>query len=190
MPKRSAGILMYRRAARFQAEWKPVSRPESAPTLRSGARSDAKPASTFAERAPGVEVLLVHPGGPFWQKKDAGAWTIPKGQIESDEEALSAAKREFEEELGFKPEGKFIELNAVKQKGGKIIRAWAFEGDCEPSRITSNKFSLEWPPKTGRKQSFPEVDRAAWFSVAEARRKILPGQSGFIDRLLAALDGK
>ena len=190
MPKRSAGILMYRRAARFQAEWKPVSRPESVPTLRSVARSDAKPASTFAERAPGVEVLLVHPGGPFWAKKDLGAWSIPKGEYAEGEAPLAVAVRELEEETGARPLGEFLPLGELVQPGRKIVAAWALEGDFDVDALKSNTFELEWPPKTGRKQSFPEVDRAAWFSVAEARRKILPGQSGFIDRLLAALDGK
>src|SRR6266511_2449742 len=145
MAKRSAGILMYRRAARFQAEWKPVSRPESAPTLRSGARSDAKPASTFAERAPGVEVLLVHPGGPFWAKKDLGSWSIPKGEYAEGEDPLQTARREFQEETGQQIEGEFLPLGEVKQAGGKIVKAWAIEGDIDPSTLHSNTFTMEWP---------------------------------------------
>src|SRR6266511_2961903 len=159
MAKRSAGILMYRRAARFQAEWKPVSRPESAPTLRSGARSDAKPASTFAERAPGVEVLLVHPGGPFWANKDLGAWSIPKGEYAPGEDALAVAVREFAEETGVEPEGEFRPLGEVVQRGGKKVRAWAVEGEFDPAKLKSNVFELEWPPNSGRRKSFPEVDR-------------------------------
>jgi predicted NUDIX family NTP pyrophosphohydrolase len=189
MPKRSSGILMYRRIARFQAEWTPVSRPESALTLGVGARSDAKPVSTFAERAPhtGIELLLVHPGGPFWAKKEWGAWSIPKGEYSAAEDALAVAKREFEEETGARPDGDFLPLGDVVQPGRKIVTAWGLEGDFDPATLRSNRFELEWPPKSGRKQSFPEVDRARWFSPADARRKILPGQSEFITRLLKAI---
>ena len=123
-----------------------------------------------------VQFLLAHPGGPFWKNKDAGAWTIPKGELEANEEPLAAAQREFEEELGFKPQGKFIELTPVKQKGGKIVRAWAVQGDCEPDQIRSNTFNLEWPPRSGKQQAFPEVDRAAFFALEQAKEKINLGQ--------------
>src|SRR6266536_281316 len=121
-----------------------------------------------------IEVLLVHPGGPFWKNKDEGAWTIPKGEIAEGEEPLSAAIREFEEELGFKPNGPFRELTPVKQKGGKVVHAWAFEGDCEPSQIKSNTFMMEWPPRSGKQAEFPEVDRASFFNFEEAKTKINP----------------
>jgi predicted NUDIX family NTP pyrophosphohydrolase len=188
MPKRSAGILLYRRPARFQAEGAPVSRPQSALTLKVGARSDAKPVSTFAERALGrLELLLVHPGGPFWAKKDLGAWSIPKGEYSAPEDALAVAKREFEEETGARPQGEFLPLGEVVQGGGKIVTAFALEGDFDPATLRSNSFELEWPPRSGRKASFPEVDRAQWFSPDDARAKILKGQSELIDRLLRAL---
>ena len=122
------------------------------------------------------EFLLVHPGGPFWKNKDAGAWTVPKGEIEPGEDLLAAARREFEEELGFKPDGEFIELTPIQQKGGKIVHAWAFEGNCDPSKIQSNNFSMEWPPRSGKMQEFPEVDRATFFDLGEAREKINPAQ--------------
>src|SRR5947207_1816644 len=128
-----------------------------------------------------LEFLLVHPGGPFWKNKDAGAWTIPKGEIERSEEALETAKREFKEELGLKPSGSFIELAPVRQKGGKIIHAWAFEGEIDPDRIRSNVFSMEWPPRTGRLQEFPEVDRAAWFDLETAKSKINPAQIALLE---------
>jgi predicted NUDIX family NTP pyrophosphohydrolase len=149
--KRSAGILMYRRAG------------------------------------PGVEVLLVHPGGPFWAKKDLGAWSIPKGEYSESEEPRAVALREFEEETGARPRGDLLPLGELVQPSRKVVSAWAVEGDFDVGALKSNMFELEWPPKSGRKASFPEVDRAEWFSPAAARRKILPGQSGFIDRLLAAL---
>jgi len=153
MPKRSAGILMFRR------------------------------------RGGEIEVLLMHPGGPFWAKKDAGAWSIPKGEYAQGEDALAVAKREFEEETGARPDGKFLPLGEVVQAGGKIVTAWALEGDFDPATLTSNRFELEWPPKSGRKVSFPEVDRAQWFSPAEARQKILPAQRELITRLLDAIGG-
>jgi predicted NUDIX family NTP pyrophosphohydrolase len=153
MPKRSAGILMFRR------------------------------------RGGEIEVLLMHPGGPFWAKKDAGAWSIPKGEYAQGEDALAVAKREFEEETGARPEGKFLPLGEVVQAGGKIVTAWALEGDFDPATLTSNRFELEWPPKSGRKVSFPEVDRALWFPPAEARQKILPAQHEFITRLRDAIGG-
>jgi predicted NUDIX family NTP pyrophosphohydrolase len=149
--KRSAGILMYKRAG-------------GEPLL-----------------------LLVHPGGPFWARKDLGAWSIPKGEYDAGEEPLAVAKREFAEELGAEPSGGFRELGELTQPSRKVITAWAVEGDFDPKNLKSNTFELEWPPRSGRRQSFPEVDRADWFGVAEARRKILPGQVEFIDRLLAHL---
>ena len=135
----------------------------------------------YRTRANKVEFLLVHPGGPFWRNKDAGAWTIPKGEIEPSEEALAAAKREFEEELGVKPAGLFIELAPIQQKGGKIIHAWAFEGEADPDRISSNVFSMEWPPHSGRLQEFPEVDRAAWFDLETAKSKINSAQIALLE---------
>jgi predicted NUDIX family NTP pyrophosphohydrolase len=132
------------------------------------------------------EVFLVHPGGPFWRKKDAGAWSIPKGLVGAGEDPLQAARREFAEETGIVAAGQFIDLGETKQSGGKIVRAWAFENDCSPT-ISSNTFSMEWPPKSGRLQEFPEVDRAVWFSVDDARDRINSGQIVFLDRLLEAL---
>jgi predicted NUDIX family NTP pyrophosphohydrolase len=151
MPKRSAGILMFRR------------------------------------RAGEIEVLLMHPGGPFWAKKDAGAWSIPKGEYSEGEDALAVAQREFEEETGARPYGNLLSLGEIVQAGRKIVTAWALEGDFDPATLISNRFELEWPPKSGRKASFPEVDRAQWFSPAEARQKMLPAQREFIARLLDAL---
>ena len=151
MPKRSAGILMYRRG-------------------RSG-----------------FELLLVHPGGPFWTKKDLGAWSIPKGEYSGAEDPLAVAIREFEEETGARPSGEFRPLGELVQPGRKIVAAWAVEGDFDPAKLKSNTFELEWPPRSGRKATFPEVDRAEWFSPAAAREKILPGQSEFIARLMAAI---
>lgn len=136
-------------------------------------------------RKPGanLEVFLVHPGGPFWVKKDLGAWSIPKGEYGEADDALQAAQREFREETGFEVNGDFLPLGQVKQAGGKIITAWAVEGDCSPVAIRSNTFSVEWPPKSGRQQEFPEVDRASWFTVAEAKVRILKGQLEFLNRL-------
>ena len=147
MPKRSAGLLMYRRKE-------------------------------------GLEVFLVHPGGPFWAKKDLGAWSIPKGEYEVDEEPLAAARREFKEETGIPATGNFIELGELRQPGGKVVSAWAFEGDFDANELRSNTFEMEWPPRSGRKMEFPEVDRGAWYSVEEARRRLTPGQIIFVDRLL------
>jgi predicted NUDIX family NTP pyrophosphohydrolase len=135
-----------------------------------------------------VEVLLVHPGGPFWAGKDLGSWSIPKGEFSSEEDALKAARREFEEETGVLPTGQFVRLGAIKQPSGKLIHAWAFEGDLEMTKAESNMFSLEWPPHSGRKQEFPEVDRAEWFSVDAAREKITKGQVGFLDELQRVLE--
>jgi predicted NUDIX family NTP pyrophosphohydrolase len=146
MPKRSAGLLLFRR---------------SSP----------------------VEVFLVHPGGPFWHKKDAAAWTIPKGEYETGEEPLAAARREFQEETGFPVDGEFLPLGEITQASGKIVTAWAIEGDCDPSRLVSNTCQVEWPPRTGRMIEIPEVDRGAWFPIAEAREKIFTAQRALLDRL-------
>ncbi len=128
-----------------------------------------------------LQVLLAHPGGPLFKNKDDGAWTIPKGEIESDEDLLEAAKREFEEETGVMPTGPFIALTPIKQKGGKIVHAWAFKGDCDPGAIVSNKFTMEWPPKSGRQMEFPEIDRADFFDVAAAGRKIKAAQMALVE---------
>lgn len=152
MPKKTAGLLMYRRV------------------------------STLA-----IEVLLIHPGGPFWARKDLGAWSIPKGEYLEDEAPLAAARREFEEETGFAATGHFLELGTVQQPGGKLVAAWAFEGDCDPEQMTSNTFKMEWPKGSGRFQDFPEADRAAWFSVAEAKRRILGAQAPLLDVLCSRL---
>jgi len=134
-----------------------------------------------------LQVLLVHPGGPFWKNKDLGAWTIPKGEHDAGEEALVAAAREFREETGIEPRGPFIALTPVKQSGGKVVAAWAFEGDGDAGAIRSNTFSLEWPRGSGRFQDFPEVDRAAWFSLDEARRKVLRGQVPLLEELASKI---
>jgi predicted NUDIX family NTP pyrophosphohydrolase len=154
MPKRSAGILMYRRAA------------------------DA------------IEILLVHPGGPFWARKDLGAWSIPKGEHSESEDPLAVAVREFEEETGARPQGRFLPLGQLVQSGGKTVTAFALEGDFDPATLKSNVFELEWPPRSGQRKPFPEVDRAAWFAPAAARQKILAGQREFIARLLERLRGE
>src|SRR4051812_13731315 len=133
------------------------------------------------------ELLLAHPGGPFWAKKDDGAWTIPKGMCDVGEEPLAAAIREFHEETGFTAEGPFIPLGAFKQPGGKTVHAWAVEGDCDPARLVSNSFTMPWPPRSGKQAQFPEIDRAGWFREDEARRKILKGQAPLIDALLRHL---
>ena len=148
MPKRSAGILMYRRGTQ------------------------------------GLELLLVHPGGPFWAKKDLGAWSIPKGEYSETEDPLAVAMREFEEETGTHPRGELRPLGELTQPGRKVVTAFALEGDFDPATLKSNTFDMEWPPKSGRKASFPEVDRAQWFSPEMAREKILQGQREFIARLL------
>jgi predicted NUDIX family NTP pyrophosphohydrolase len=154
MPRRSAGLLMYR--------------------IKDGA----------------TQVLLAHPGGPYFVKKDDGAWSIPKGEPDTEEDLLITAQREFEEETGVKPTGPFIPLKPVKQKGGKIVHAWAIEGDCDPATIQSNTFTMEWPPRSGQQQAFPEVDRAEWFDLATAKRKAKSGQVGLIDELEMILSGK
>lgn len=151
MPKRSAGLLMYRKRDR------------------------------------GLEVLLAHPGGPFWANKDRGAWSIPKGEYGAGEDPLEAAKREFEEETGFAANGICNELGQVRQAGGKIVSVWAFEGDCDPGNLISNRCQVEWPPRSGSLIDFPEVDRGAWFSLTEARECILKSQEPFLDALLRKL---
>jgi predicted NUDIX family NTP pyrophosphohydrolase len=131
----------------------------------------------------GIEVFLVHPGGPFWATKDDGAWSIPKGEFSSGEDPLEAARREFSEETGCDVQGEFISLNAVKQPSGKLIVAWAVEGDLDAETVRSNRFSMEWPPGSGRQEHFPEVDRAEWFPIDIARTKLLKGQLPFLDRI-------
>jgi predicted NUDIX family NTP pyrophosphohydrolase len=150
MPKRSAGILMFRQGGR------------------------------------GLEVLLVHPGGPFWAKKDIGAWSVPKGEYPDHEDPLTAAVREFAEETGSCPKGVFIPLGELRQPGRKLVTVWALKGEFDIEALKSNLFEMEWPPRSGRKAFFPEIDRAQWFSLTEARRRILPGQREFIDRLAQA----
>ena len=133
-----------------------------------------------------TEVLLVHPGGPYWAKRDHGAWSIPKGEYEDGEDGRACALREFAEELGSEPpDGELTELGHVRQKGGKVVTAWALEGDADAEAIRSNTFTIEWPPRSGKQQAFPEIDRAAWFSLAEARERILEAQAPFLDRLAA-----
>ena len=135
-----------------------------------------------------IEVFLVHPGGPFWAKKNNGAWSIPKGEYSADEDPLEAAKREFKEETGFAPPaGKFTPLQPAKQPSGKVISAWVVKGDFDAEKIKSNSFSMEWPPKSGKQQEFLEVDRAEWFSLDEAKMKILKGQKGFLEQLAKLL---
>lgn len=129
------------------------------------------------------QVLLAHPGGPFWRGKDDGAWTIPKGEYEAPEEPLAAARREFTEETGFTVAPPFLPLGEIVQKSGKRITAWAFAGDCDPTQLRCNTFELEWPPHSGRRQSYPEIDRVEWFGLDEARRKIIPAQRALLDQL-------
>ncbi|NWG23173.1 MAG: NUDIX domain-containing protein [Pseudorhodoplanes sp.] len=152
MPKRSAGLLLYR------------------------------------QKGGALQVLLVHPGGPFWAKKDAGVWSIPKGEYAESETPLAAARRECAEELGIAPQGPFTPLGEVRQAGGKIVTAFAVEQDFDPAALVSNTFELEWPPGSGRKASFPEIDRAQWFPLDEAAGRILPGQRPFLTRLAQILD--
>jgi predicted NUDIX family NTP pyrophosphohydrolase len=130
-----------------------------------------------------LEVFLIHPGGPYWHGKDAGAWSIPKGELEEGDDELAAAQREFEEETGSRVSGEFLALEPLRLKSGKIIHAWAVRGNIDASAIRSNAFSMEWPPRSGRQQEFPEVDRGGWFTMETAREKIHPGQQGFLDQL-------
>ena len=130
-----------------------------------------------------LQVFLIHPGGPFFAGKDAGVWSVPKGLIEEGEDPLAAARREFDEETGCRAEGAFIPLPPVKQKGGKTVLAWAVEGDCDPETITSNTFTVEWPPRSGRMREFPEVDSAGWFTIDEAKQKMNPAQAALLDAL-------
>jgi predicted NUDIX family NTP pyrophosphohydrolase len=141
----------------------------------------------FRRGAGGPEVLLVHPGGPFWAKRDLGAWSIPKGELLPDEEPLAAARREVEEEIGLAAAGPFLPLGELRQKGGKRVTAWAVEGDFDPAALRSGEFEMEWPPRSGSRRSFPEVDRAAWFELSEARRRILESQLPFLAALEEAL---
>jgi predicted NUDIX family NTP pyrophosphohydrolase len=144
----------------------------------------------FRRGADGLELFLAHPGGPFWQKRDAGAWTIPKGLAEEGEDPLDAACREFKEETGVSPKGPFIPLGSVRQKAGKLVHAWAWEGDADPDSITSNSMQAEWPRGSGRWLTFPEVDRCGWFDSRTAREKINPAQATLIDRLESELAGQ
>jgi predicted NUDIX family NTP pyrophosphohydrolase len=137
----------------------------------------------FRKPGPDLEIFLVHPGGPFWTNKDLGAWSFPKGEYSDDEEPLTVAKREFLEETGSTVDGELIPLTPVRQKGGKIVSLWAVEGDIDPETIRSNTFEMEWPPRSGKKAEFPEVDRARWYSVSEARRKLNAGQVPALDEL-------
>lgn len=135
----------------------------------------------------GPQVLLAHPGGPFWRRRDEGAWMLPKGELQPGEEAEAAARREFEEELGASAAGRLHPLGALRQRGGKWVEVFALEGDFDPATLCSNMFELEWPPRSGQRASFPEIDRAAWFTLAQARARILPSQEAFLDRLEAFL---
>lgn len=139
----------------------------------------------YKKNQAGLQVMLVHPGGPFWKNRNSGSWSIPKGEFTNDENPLEAALREFEEETGFRPTGKFIELTPVKLKSNKLVHAWACKQDLDVSQIVSNEFELEWPPKSGIIKLFPEVDKAEWFSIDEALRKINSSQLDFISQLLA-----
>jgi len=142
----------------------------------------------YRRRVREIEVLLAHMGGPFWSRKDAGAWSLPKGEYEGDEEPLAAARREFAEELGLPaPAGRALDLGTIKQAGGKVVQAWALEGDLDTDAVRSNSFELEWPRGSGTVQSFPEVDRAAWFDLQSARVKLVKGQLGFLERLSGLL---
>lgn len=161
--------------------------------LSSSPRRHGKSAGILLHRRHGgrVEVLLVHPGGPYWARRDAGAWSIPKGEYEGDEEPLIAARREFEEELGTAPpDGPAEDLGEVRQKAGKLVRAWALEGDLDPAEIVSNTFPVQWPPRSGKWIQVPEVDRAEWFSLDEARVRINPAQVELLDRLGGAVGGR
>jgi predicted NUDIX family NTP pyrophosphohydrolase len=146
----------------------------------------------FRHGGAGPEMLLVHPGGPYWAKRDLGAWSIPKGEIEDGEEPRACALRELAEELGPAPQlapEELLELGSVRQRAGKVVEAWAAEADFDPAALSSITFAMEWPPRSGGEREFPEVDRAEWFAPEQARRKILPAQAPFLDRLLERLDG-
>jgi predicted NUDIX family NTP pyrophosphohydrolase len=140
-------------------------------------------------RRNGLEVLLVHPGGPLWARKDEGAWSIPKGEIDAGEDPLLAARREFEEETGVPVSGDFVPLTPVRQAGGKLVYAWAVESDFDPATLRSGTFTLEWPPRSGRQREFPEVDRAEWFTIDDAKRKINPAQVTLLNQLGALHPG-
>lgn len=142
----------------------------------------------FRERDGELEVLLVHPGGPFFRNKDAGFWTIPKGEPDEGEDLLDAARREFQEEIGVAPDGPFLPLTPVKQKGGKVVHAWSVRGDCNPFAIAPNRFTLEWPPRSGRMQEFPEIDYAAFYPLDIARQKINAAQEALLDELTHLVD--
>jgi len=149
-----------------------------------GAASKESAGLILYRRREGVlEFLLVHPGGPFWKNKDEGAWSIPKGERQPDEDPLDAAKREFEEEIGFKPAGEFVELTPMTQKGGKTVRAWGFAGDCDPAQVKSNTVTIEWPPRSGKQLTFPEIDRAEFFTLDAARVKINTAQIALLEEL-------
>jgi predicted NUDIX family NTP pyrophosphohydrolase len=143
----------------------------------------------YRRREGEIEVFLVHPGGPFWEKKDLGAWTVPKGEYAGDEDPLEAAKREFHEETGFAAGTDFLELGEIRQASGKLVSAWAFEGDCDPTKLVSNFCQIEWPPRSGRQIDIPEVDRGEWFSIPEARQRILKSQEPLLDTLLRKKNG-
>lgn len=143
----------------------------------------------YRRREGGLEVFLVHPGGPFWEKKDRGAWSIPKGELGEGEDARAAARREFQEETGFLAAGDLAELGTIRQAGGKLVSAWALEGDCDPAALKSNRCEIEWPPRSGRRMEIPEVDRGAWFSLEAAEERILASQQPFLVRL-AQLAGR
>jgi len=143
----------------------------------------------YRRREAGHEVFLVHPGGPYWAKRDLGAWSIPKGVLEPGEEPLEAARREFREETGFPPpDGPFDPLGSIPQPSGKVVEVWCVRGDCDPGKLRSQSITLEWPPRSGRHREYPEVDRAAWFSLAQAHRHVLPGQRGFLTALERRLE--
>ena len=143
------------------------------------------------KRAPdGIQVFLVHPGGPFWAKKDLGSWSIPKGEFDDGEDALAAARREFFEEVGQRVDGAFLALTPCQQKGGKVVHTWAVEGEVDEAAVKSNEFELEWPPRSGRKARFPEIDRGRWFRMPEAKRRILAGQAPILDELAALFDSR
>jgi predicted NUDIX family NTP pyrophosphohydrolase len=144
----------------------------------------------YRVRAGRLQVLLVHPGGPFWARKDSSAWFLPKGEAHPNEELLSAARREFQEETGLAPEGEFLPLGSIRQKSGKAVHAWAVRGNCDPRLIRSNTFTLEWPPHSGTQRQFPEIDRGAFFTLAQAREKMHPAEFAFLLRLKEYLQKK